>query len=239
MKKLMIAAAAAAMIGGAYADCGLEPEEQADCAQVWDVKMSLKSTVCKTLYVGAKKADKCGMGGSEAACYCYREVASVAVKGVLGACDCECETILNLTDDDQYFWVEKNKVQLADKLAIDHLYRIGKKMEKVEFAAWFGALRLAGTGTYDTKNNVVKSVSGNVAGLWTAVFDCTGDCETVCPAFDLCDPDWESGLEVPTVAYGSFTIKYNSSFAKKFAQGKKDLVSDKVAKWIIAEYYCE
>ena len=233
MKKLMFVAVAA-LATATYADCGKEPVV-GECAEVYDVVMNLKTTVCKCKAL-TTKAVPCGKD-SEEICLSWREVASKKVNGVIWACGCTCLDYAgsSLQDpDDQLFWIAKDKILLQDVMEIDHLYRIGKKNEKVEFAANYGALRLAGTGTFS--GDKVKKVSGNVAGLWLAAPECWDD-TAYCPNFDLCDTD-QTGVD-ETVAYGTFTVKYNSGLSKKFAAGKADPVSEKVLGYDLVEYYCE
>ena len=237
MKKLMFVAVAV-LAAATYADCGKEPVAQGDCAEVYDVAMSLKTTVCKCKALTTKTLVPCGKEKSTD-CVAWREVASKKVNGVIWSCGCTCidYTGSSLQEpDDQLFWIAKDKIILADTMEVDHLYRIGKKNEKVEFAANYGALRLAGTGTFS--GNKVKKVSGNVAGLWLAQYDCADETlSSYCPNYDLCDIETVGVDE--TVAYGTFTVKYNSGLSKKFAAGKADPVSEKIWNYDLVDYYCE
>ena len=241
MKKLMFVAVAV-LAAATYADCGKEPVPQGECAEVYDVAMSLKTTVCKCKSLSTKINVPCGKE-KITACVAWREVASKKVNGVIWACGCTCidDTGSSLQwPDEQLFWIASDKIILQDTMEVDHLYRIGKKNEKVEFAANYGALRLAGTGTFDAKSMKVKKVSGNVAGLWVGPLDCSDDSGAICPNYDLCDPDPEAPQVDETVAYGTFTVKYNSSLSKKYADGKiVDPVSEKIWNLDIVDYYCE
>ena len=239
MKKLMFVAVAV-LAAAAYADCGKEPVPQGECAEVYNVVMSLKTTVCKCKALTTKTAVPCGKETSTE-CVAWREVASKKVEGVIWSCGCTCIDYAGASIEDpdgQLFWIAKDKIILNDEIEIDHLYRIGKKNEKVEFAANYGALRLAGTGSFDAKNMKVKSVSGSVAGLWLAQYDCADETlSSYCPNYGICDLDL--GVD-ETVAYGTFTIKYNASTSKKFAAGKADPVNaEKFAKYEFVDYYCE
>ena len=191
MKKLMIAGLAAIAMG-AFAEeaCGLG--ESVVCAEVYDVKMTIKTTYCKLLYTPAK-SDKCGLKTDEV-CDCYREPVMIKVGGVIWSCACTCEdevegSTLSIAPearwnldygegfaDSQLFWLAKQKTILEDVMTFTHLYRIGKNNKKVEAAGTFGPLTFAGFGTFATNKSgrgVVYSLSGGVAGLWKATPDCT------------------------------------------------------------------
>ncbi len=192
MKKVMIAAAIAAVAAGAFADepCGLG--DDVACAEVYDVTMTIKTTYCKLLYTPAKQ-DKCGLN-TEEICDCYREPVVIKVGGVIWSCACTCEdgiegsTLSQAPDgrwnldygegfvDSQLFWLAKQKTILEDVMTFTHLYRIGKDNKKVEASGTFGPLTFAGFGKFAmTKagRGVVYSLSGGLAGLWKATPDCT------------------------------------------------------------------
>jgi hypothetical protein len=168
MKKLMIAAAAAAMTVGAYAACS-----DAGCV-AWDLSLNLKS-------LDAKKASCKDACGDKSTIY-YLDNATRKLKGYLWACEYDCEAA-----DSMYIvlWDTKKKVAVIPAplptdltgefatvdAAFAEMWVYGKKANKVaasfEFvndnidvsvAALNGSLKKDGDTCY------VKSLSGNAAG---------------------------------------------------------------------------
>ena len=84
MKKLMIAAAAAAMIGGAFAECS-----DFDGCIAYDLTMSIKTLGPKKLVCKAE----CKSCGEEDTIVAYLDNVTQSIKGVIWACDwvCDCE----------------------------------------------------------------------------------------------------------------------------------------------------
>ena len=74
MKKLMIAAAAAAMASGAFA-----------ITQVYEMRLNLKSTECKSATLSANQNPFVPAGGMVS----YRDVTTVTIAGLIWSCDCE------------------------------------------------------------------------------------------------------------------------------------------------------
>jgi len=74
MKKLMIAAAAAAMASGAFA-----------ITQVYEMRLNLKSTECKSATLTANQNPFVPAGGMVS----YRDVTTVTIAGLIWSCDCE------------------------------------------------------------------------------------------------------------------------------------------------------
>ena len=90
MKKLMFAAAFAAVTGVSQAACGL-PGAAACTPPVWDFQMMLRAdTLCVTMGDGQGLAH-CGLAG---VCGCYRELQTLTYAGVWYICDCGCEKIM-------------------------------------------------------------------------------------------------------------------------------------------------
>lgn len=223
MKKLMIAAAVAAMIGGVQAACE-DPEEtkpEVDCAVAYEFKASLTTTAAKFGKVSWK--DDCGDKYTEVTC--YREKGKKTIKGYYYACDCVCD----LADTDMFdlvLWDDKVK-GCAEVVDFDFvlLQTFGKKLDKVE--AFFelatsenGEYFAAGQGKVDTKNGLVKSISGDIVGLLDAP-DCQDD---ECEDGDDFPEDLRFGAicedaaaldEASTAAFGSWSLKYNKSLSKK------------------------
>lgn len=198
MKKLMIAAAVAAMGIGAYASCDKPEDKEVNCAEVYDVVFNLKTTKCKC---SNKKqvtiGDECGKPVKDYSydCVAWREIVSKKVNGVIWSCVCSCSTDLDVestlqvtpawwdyttvaadAQGNQYFWIAKDKYDLSDAslMTFTFLGRIGKDKKKVEAYGTFGTgISWAGFGTYDTKHDRVTKISGNAAGYWGAPYDCS------------------------------------------------------------------
>lgn len=268
MKKLMIAAVAAAMIGGAYAstcsDPGPDPIKPSKGCGVqtlvyqWQfkgktgagaiIKESETTNIPGTqggTCVDGTPADKVVTG----TCEVVRVPGSLAIVAYSYLCDAECnafepaaQNMLVTPFKSQYYATKPLKSLVApyrltsDKgtfiKAIDVAHVIGKKANQYELAgqAEFDfpaddigqkyALTFAGFGSYDQKNERVTSVSGNFAGLQTppryAKTGCGGE---RCPPADWwnCCPLSFAGAPMDaSVAYGSWSVKFNSSATKKF-----------------------
>ena len=263
MKKIMIAAAAAAMVGGVFADCDIPETPTSNCAEVYDVVLNLKTTECKCKVLTTKTTgSECGITthGKTEECVAWRQVVTKKVQGVIFSCFCDCTDDVNgavldgnvfapviwngLTGDNmegnQYFWIEKDKIVLSatDLLTIKWLARIGKSKNQVEAAGTFGeGIYVAGYGAYDTKNGRVKNISGNAAGVWGAPIDCSDEAEEeLCPAYDLCDPTVPVADYTKTFAAGTWSVKYNSSKSKSLAKNRNSLWG-KVVPTKVAKYF--
>ena len=226
MKKLMIAAAAAAMIGGAQAVvCATSQCEDEGAGTAYKVAISLKTTEVKSK---SAKPDKC----SSAECLYWRQQATKKINGLIWEGLDECtgcyifgETALSA------FWT-KNEV-IDAQFAIGYGL-IGKKSDSKSIEAYgglygdeFGSLAWAGFGSMassvkgKTKCDAgdclmyPKSISGGIAGMLIAP-EWTGICDDTCDpiAYDGCCEDLQ--LEC-TAAYGTIKITYDASTAKKVA----------------------
>ena len=228
MKKLMIAAAAAAMIGGAFAECG-EPDEEkvADCATVYKFSASVKTTVAKTATVKSE----CSSDD-----ICYRKTGSQKIEGVAYNCECECTD--DLADFTWVIWCKKTgAVAIADVETLQ-LNRIEKNKKKVEAAFTLTAdymceVTAAGFGTFDTKNDRISKLSGYLAGLAQAPV-CTAKCKdsTAAYGFGMCD-EIEDDFDGVTIGYGTWKLTYNKSLSKKYAVAGQ--LSTIMPAWVIDE----
>lgn len=212
MNKLMIAAAAAAMIGGVYATdvCTDEGEAVAGGCLVYDLKISVKTLAPKH---GTCK-DK-GSGCSDGSCseIYYLDNTSRTLKGYLWFCEDDCWTaddqphiVLWDTKSKQYIVpigyakVEKNGSTITkyyyetDGLAFSFLGRYGKKVKKAA-AAWeidtdylVGAAAGVNGSLIQNKDEgtaMLKSISGNFAGMAMPSLTVSKKCE---------DPEVELGV---------------------------------------------
>jgi len=231
MKKLMIAAAAAAMVGGAFANtcitkkdaCG-ETEEYAGTAH--KVAISLKTTVIKskTAYNKSECSESCTF---------WREQKSLKINGLIWAQLDGCDgCTADFDGQNAAFW--------TNELALDTTFGIGvgkygkgtdsKKIEAYGFLAGeeFGELVWAGFGSLTGKDAKegqcgevtdcsmwVKSISGNIAGkLVRPDFEeiCGESCDEI--EYAGCCEDMKLAYRA---AYGTIKISYDSSTAKKVA----------------------
>ena len=186
MKKLMIAVAAAAMVGSVWAGCG----DSVGCL-VYDLKVTLKTL--------GPKAQKCKDTCADATVY-YLDTVTRSLKGYAWSCeyDCECDssgkTELQLAlwepKAELGWWLYDTNGKVADQKidVLKQTIRFAKKGSKA--AVWFDVIDAAGTdwsaqcqnsrykvestlrfvgfGTAAKNKNldscIVKSVSGNVIG---------------------------------------------------------------------------
>lgn len=235
MKKLMIAAAAAALVGGAFAagDCTPDaPGEVVTPALVYQFKATVKTT--KGLAVKSVTNDKgstCTPGaGRVETPFIVRVPDTTKFQGWIYECDYVCDTI---GTGNVVVWDSKRKAQLegaAFDTEEEVLNVMGKKQANAEWAWKFAgaatyadgvqqayALTGAGLGKYSAKKGFYTSFSGNFAGTADASYNLVKNAE--------CDPSqvWkctdltaEGLVDAKTVAYGSWTAKYSASASKKF-----------------------
>ena len=179
MKKLMIAAAAAAMIGGAFAD-----------AIVYDVKISGKKAVTAhgkvqvyaQYYTGKETKDGdpitkyAYLAANDGAKVCYRKSGSFSFAGVLAGCYCDDTTgvggFSNLGGNPQIaaIWDTKAKAEVPVDTVDAEFIRSGAKTEFVESYIELGiengfGLDLMGQGKFDVKKALLSNLSGNFIGM--------------------------------------------------------------------------
>ena len=232
MKKLMIAAALAAMTTGAFAVCGDDPTPTQTGRTVYKFTYSGKTTDGK--YV-AGAVNMCGDVGE--ACYA-RIPATLKIEGWVALCETQCTALMDAFNAPaaQAFWTTKPyKGDIADaKLGLDLLNIIGAKPNKSEAAGKFtgtvkfaegvewalgDALVYAGLGSYKSSTGIFTSISGNFAGEPVASWyisnrECAQSVPYDCQTLAL---DCEN--KANTVAYGKWSMKYSSSDTKKLYKG--------------------
>lgn len=227
----MIAAAAAAMIGGAFAAC----QEDTACVYAYKLTLSGKTTVAFTV---KGKASTCTED------VCYRKAGSFKIDGYLygttesteadpeECIDASCGCVDKETEPESIFWNTKSKKEVQVTFGWTQLNLIGKDKKQLEAVATFNDLTLAGFGTYDVKKLAIKSISGNFAGQLDAPLcetcnynadECEDECdETDTVVFDLCTLA-ENSAET-TAAFGKWTLKPNSAAVKKLTKEYDGLV---------------
>ncbi len=229
MKKLMIAAAAAAMIGGAQAvtcvsgyvkdECGgKELIEGAGTAH--KVAITLKTTAIK----GKTKKVQC----SDGECTYWRQQASKKVNGLIWEQLDDCTGCVPFGANSA-FWTNDGALDVEFAIGVG---LIGNKVNSKSIEAYgtlagdeFGELAWAGFGSLAgaiKKNQCadddcvlyVKSISGGIAGqLIAPEWDSTcSDCDPI--EYEGCCDDMQ--LE-NTAAYGTIKITYDAATAKKVA----------------------
>lgn len=229
MKKLMIAAAVAAMIGGAQAvtcvsgyvkdECGgKELVEGAGTAH--KVVISLKTTTVK----GKTSKVQC----FDEECIYWRQQTSKKINGLIWEQLDDCNGCVQFGANSA-FWTGDEALDVEFAIGVG---LIGKGVNSKKIEAYgslagdeFGALSWAGFGTMasSTKKNqcedddcvmYVKSISGGIAGqLIAPEWDSTcTDCDPI--AYEGCCDDMQLAN---TAAYGTIKISYDKSTAKKVA----------------------
>ena len=208
MKKLMIAAAVAAMTIG-YAEAGCE---KANCTFAYKLVMNGKSTKAVPL----TEAVHCEKDVTA----CWRQIASIRWVGWLwgqGPAEDDCCECNKFEEFNSHLWDAKTgKFLGADVLAVQfiNVLRRGGLRDKAEVLLTLSdTVNLAGFGPV-TSASFFKGAHGFFAGSVAAPECCacseeSGEDECI-PAqyFTLCDG--EVGEENPTVAYGRWSLKYST-----------------------------
>ena len=254
MKKLMIAAAAAAMIGGVHAasTCVDGETPSAGCTvQTLVYQWQFKGKTGTGVIVNATKQVK--EGGSSCVdptvtpgtAEVVRVPGSLALVGYSYLCDAECSTIqsglMNPTKAQYYSTAPLKSLIVPYRgqnfvKTIEIANVIGKNKSQYELAGTAEfvfpstdigqvySLTFAGFGTYDKKNQRVSSVSGNFAGTQTVPRYPKAYNGVRCPGagyWDCCSLYYVLGSEgAPSVAYGTWSMKYNAAASKKVSQNK-------------------
>lgn len=243
MKKLMIAAAAAAMIGGAQAvTCVSEKVCEKDpctgektCETIEGAGTAHKVTISLKTTVNKSKSTKTDC---EEFCTYWRQQATKKINGLLWEQLDDCNGCVPFGINSA-FWTndEALDVEFAIGAGIIGKGENSKKAEAYGTLAGdeFGALSWAAFGTWaaSTKKNVcaeddcvmyVKSLSGSIAGYlipaeWT---DECQDCDLI--EYVGCCDDMQLAN---TAAYGTIKISYDKATAKKvaLAEDADDLAS--------------
>lgn len=223
MKKMLAFASALVIASGAMAQCS--PTVTTTYGQVYKLTMSLKTT--KGYLATGTTGNVCAPGTS---CTIYREKDSISVCGWIYDCTRSCDLIATGTT---VAWETKRKTQILNPTFTWAFVNVmGRKQTYAEGAWTFAgdleydtsrkqtlALTGAGIGSYSEKNGYFTSLSGNVAGTMTASYDLKTKKSESC----TCDPSqiWKCAdlatlVDSDTVAYGTWSMKYNSAASKKY-----------------------
>ena len=248
MKKLMIVFAAAAMIGAASAKC--KPGATEYDATVYSVKISLKTP--KGELCGGKTAS--GSACAPGVNGYVRTPSTYALQGYFANCSESCDILQKFTQNDIALWNTREKLFLTTPTyTVDFIHVLSKSQKNAEIKfslkgmmdkkggstlKRYFELVAAGFGKYSPSAEIFTSFSGNVVGTVSKVnYPKAVNVGTAaapvwtCPeaGYWLCTTDNNvCGSEVktqPSVAYGTFAIKYNASASKKMAAGTRPFVS--------------
>ena len=229
MKKLMIAAAAAAMIGGVQAmtcakgkdACGVGTE---GAGSAYKVAISLKTTENKT------KTIKNTCDPDE--CIYWRQQTTKKIDGLIWQKLDDCYGCYDFDGALSAFWTKSGAIDAEFAIGVGLIGKDGKKLEAFGGLSGdtFGQLTWAGFGsmvssvkknTCDPDECVVypKSISGGIAGfLFPPEDDPCQVCEPI--EYTCCD----AMVLENRAAYGTIKISYDQSTAKKVALMDDDVV---------------
>lgn len=250
MKTLMMIAAVAAATGAYAGACTYveDTPETPDLAWVYNWKFTGKTTVGAPVETKGEKAiqSTCSYTDAVNGKQCVIRVpGSLAIQGYTALCNPEClgranwfremtgDSLWNGADKWDLFYSTKPAKSWAkveapfDFFAANVIGKSGTQFELggkvafklVDFENETFELVFAGLGSYDKKNYRVSSVSGNFAGTAaTPIYAYRGVCIPAivwnCSVTDFLAND-------TSVAYGSWSVKFNSSASAKLAKNKK------------------
>lgn len=240
MKKLMIAAAAAALVGGAYAvPCQFETPDPvvSTNAAVYAWKFTGKTTIGSpvTTTVRGTPAGDCGWGGTDTTTdtCAIRVPGALAIQGYIYYCDNCCEIFKTGTSEAtlaQFYMLKPYQAKIEAptiEFTQDATHIIGRAANQYEAVgkATFNAqkqgagalveVNFAGLGSYNNRAAVVSTLSGNFAGTLKAPYYIS---RTICVPADwwTCALTYAGQPDQPTVAYGSWTVKYNATASRRY-----------------------
>ena len=221
----MIAAAAAALVGGAYAGC--EPED-VDVARVYQVQFNVYTT--KGVLLTGSNGSVCD---PEDTCVVARGKDKTVIRGYIYVCENLCE----LTDYEEAF-VDARRHALFDEAEIEWNFCnvIGKNSTDAE-CNW----NFTGTVVYDntraqsysftgsgygkfvhSTEGFFDNLSGYFAGTASASYDLAlkeakGECACEPSQVLKCDAvDGISFEDSDTVAFGAWKMKFNANVTKEY-----------------------
>jgi len=246
MKKLMITAAAAAMVGSVFA---------IGKAQVYDYTATIKTSACRSARLSNKLIDYFNQNraftsqwspagltrGDEIG---VRKQVSVKLAGVIWGCDCVTISMPGWRPlngryfGGYYFWNQQteriynpwrttftwnvlNRIDTMSKCEGSYMLFCTQAGQRIfVFGGGFGTVSNTGCDTY------VKSMSGNLSGfslIPTDAFGCVLCGGNNCVVATLCDRcyDWADPAFVNTTALsavsGTWKIKYNKSATRRIS----------------------
>ena len=229
MKKLMIAALAAASVGVAFAaDC--EDPTGNVCVYAYRIKLAGKTVKAKAL---VDAAGACEDGSTN----CWAKAASHRVAGYLWGLqaddtsttedDCNCACIDFAAN--QIFWDEnKTKVDLTLAVSLYEVLRNSGAMNKAQIAFTLGGLNLAGFGVFNPNTARLKRAHGFYAGVLDPAqcVVCDDPIDTA-KVFEPCEDGAFKKTEKASegsIAYGRWNMAWKHEKVAALTKGKFTLV---------------
>ena len=224
MKKLMIAAALAAIsvsASAAWDDCN---KDTYPCAYAYRIKLAGKTVGAKAIVT----SDDCSKGTN-----CWAKAASYRVAGYIWflgdkgsdtytACDCGCQ---KADAWNCHFW-NANKEQVFDStttLAFDvyEILRNSGAKDKAQIAFKIGDLQFAGFGVYNPETKRIKRANGFFAGTLDPAI-CVDKCDKTnfqsAKVFDPCD--LATAIDsTKAIAYGRWNLAYKADKTDALRKG--------------------
>jgi len=271
MKKLLVMTLAVSAASVMMAtDCAPPQVDDPDCATVYNVKFSGKTTVGRPVSK-AEAAPLCEPDGGSSEAFLARIPGSLNIEGWVAYCDCDCDNVFDIENGESMFWATKpsrgwvdmsNNLSeqyitvgdtrivgggpLAGSVILDSVVTntvdnnfiqvIGLKQNQAEISSVFGGTyyhergdqyfewTASALGAFNVKARRYTSFSGSFAGWMEASYSFV---KKIPEPIDPCDQTrvWTCGLSSlgdaeDTVAFGSWSVRYNASASKAYAKGK-------------------
>ena len=235
MKKIMVAAVAAVVVGAAFADVDCNDSKNV-CAYAYRVKLAGKTVKAKAK-IDAK--GECVDGATN----CWAKAASLRIAGYLYSegtpddpsttqddCNCSC---IDFASPTQIWWDEtKTKVDGELTLALYEVLRNSGLKNKAQLAFEFDLggpikVNLAGFGVFNPNTRRLKRASGFFAGTMAPV-NCM-HCDEVIGAAEIFEPCLDpDGKEVQrasagSIAYGRWNMAWKHEKVALLSAGKAAL----------------
>lgn len=230
MKKIMIAAAVAAVAGGVFAaNCG--PGAAQESAWVYQWKFTGKTTF------GASVADAQGNCGPTAAGCTIRVPSSLKIQGYTYICNPGCSTTFfpKFAEKEEVFWQTKPfKTSLAGGVSTEIANIIGRAQGKCEVfgtASFTGFIGTIGKQTYElayagigkmsqtTPQKHITSVSGNFAGTLSQPWYVDNKKCVLAGYWDCATLNLVCAGQ--SVAYGKWSAKFKYAASENYVSGKR------------------
>ena len=228
MKKLMIAALAVAGLAAFADDCAPEVKEY---PLVYQLKASVKTTKGVTSSV-TTPGSVCTPGDEgTTSSTVLRAKDTTTWGGWIYTCTATCDTIAT---GSVVAWDSKRKAEITTPVFKWNVLNILKGQSVAE-AEWDFTGKVeyddtraqeidvtgAGFGTYSVKKGYYTGFSGYFAGTMDASYDLSSKAKNCDPSQIWQCPDLAPGdlKDASTIAYGTWSIKYNASASKKLEKG--------------------
>lgn len=241
MKKIMIAAAVAAVGFGAFAgDCSPTPK---DSAWVYAWKFTGKTASGNK---AAAKANTSSCAPTDGGKCTYRVKSSLKIQGYTTVCgptpcaDADLGFETAFAESGEVFWMTKPyKAEFVGGVTTEVAHIIGKNKKQVEIGGVANltenvenskyTLTYAGFGKYDLKHKRVKSAKGNFAGFLSQpwAYNLKKDL-CIQAGYWNCTTLTKLECDGQSIAYGKWSVKYKKSASKKFINGK----APKTPSWV-------